>query len=358
MTKIEFDHIAYLDIPGGGQVTVKDGLCFVGHIDPPHGTTIVDVADPCAPRVIARLEAPADTRTHKVRVSNGTMLINNEALSSKQPAEFFPGLRIFDITRPSNPREIGCFRTGGRGMHRFDFDGRYAYLSTEMEGYRGNIVLIIDLHDPSRPQEVSRWWLPGQWVAGGEDPTLHKGHRVHHPLRFGNRLYVSCCNAGMALVDVSDLCHPRTIVRHPLHGLFTHTVMPYQDSAGDDFVVAVDEGWWKLEGGVTVLSLDQSLAASIVAAHNMAPGEGKRIWAAHQPFERMIGDRLFVAWFGHGLRVLDMSKPAVPIEVGNFLPKERGEFGVMSNDVFVDPAQRRAYLLDRARGLDILEFRT
>ena len=37
--------IGRLDLPGGGQVVVRDGLAYVGHMDPPHGTSIVDVGD-------------------------------------------------------------------------------------------------------------------------------------------------------------------------------------------------------------------------------------------------------------------------------------------------------------------------
>ena len=35
-------------------------------------------------------------------------------------------------------------------MHRFDFDGRYAYISPTAEGYVGNIVMILDLADPGK----------------------------------------------------------------------------------------------------------------------------------------------------------------------------------------------------------------
>ena len=28
--------------------------------------------------------------------------------------------------------------------------------------------MILDLIDPKRPEEVGRWWIPGQWEAGGE----------------------------------------------------------------------------------------------------------------------------------------------------------------------------------------------
>ena len=75
---------------------------------------------------------------------------------------------IFDISKPAQPREITHWSCGGRGVHRFTFDGRYAYLSPELDGYLGNIVMILDLIDPAHPREIGRWWLPGQWIAGGE----------------------------------------------------------------------------------------------------------------------------------------------------------------------------------------------
>ena len=67
-------------------------------------------------------------------------------------------------------------------------DARYAYISTEMEGYVGNILVIYDIRNPARPEEVSRWWMPGQHVAGGEKPTWPgRRNRLHHALRFGDR---------------------------------------------------------------------------------------------------------------------------------------------------------------------------
>jgi hypothetical protein len=36
------------------------------------------------------------------------------------------------------PRNHPHWSCGGRGVHRFTFDGRYAYLSPELDGYLGN----------------------------------------------------------------------------------------------------------------------------------------------------------------------------------------------------------------------------
>jgi len=33
--------ISRMDLPGGGQVMVDDGYCYVGHVEPPHGAIVV-----------------------------------------------------------------------------------------------------------------------------------------------------------------------------------------------------------------------------------------------------------------------------------------------------------------------------
>ncbi|HWN92657.1 MAG TPA: hypothetical protein VNQ15_14650, partial [Verrucomicrobiae bacterium] len=160
--------VGYFDCPGGGQVVVDREVAYIAHMKAPHGTTLVDVSDPASPKQLATLEVPAGTHSHKVRAANDLMLVNREAQPAhRPPAGAKGGLGIYDVSDPSRPREITFWASGGSGVHRFTFDGRYAYLSPEMDGYVGNIVLILDLADPSRPQEVGRWWMPGQWTAGG-----------------------------------------------------------------------------------------------------------------------------------------------------------------------------------------------
>ena len=71
--------VARVDIPGGGQVRVDGNHVFVGHMNPPHGTTIIDVADPRNPRVLTTIELPDNaSHTHKVRVAGDVMITNVE----------------------------------------------------------------------------------------------------------------------------------------------------------------------------------------------------------------------------------------------------------------------------------------
>ena len=68
-------------VPGAGQVTVAGHHAYVGHIPNKDqlGTTIIDIADPYNPRVVATitLDDPA-SHSHKVRVVGDLMIVNHE----------------------------------------------------------------------------------------------------------------------------------------------------------------------------------------------------------------------------------------------------------------------------------------
>jgi hypothetical protein len=83
---------------------------------------------------------------------------------------------------------------------------------------------------------------------------------------------------------------------------------------------------------------------------------GKR-FGAHQPHEHVARDNLvYAAWFSGGLRVIDISNPNKPEEVGHYVPKaEKGDGFAQSNDVFVDH-RGLIYLIDRNSGLNVLRY--
>ena len=72
--------VSHVDCPGGGQVWVDGTTLFIGHMRWPSGTTIVDVADPRHPRTLATIDLPEGWHSHKVRASNGIMIVNHEKL--------------------------------------------------------------------------------------------------------------------------------------------------------------------------------------------------------------------------------------------------------------------------------------
>ena len=63
--------VSRLEIPGGGQVVVQGHHAFVGHMKPPHGTSIVDVKDPRHPRVVATIPRQSACESQKAVEQEG-----------------------------------------------------------------------------------------------------------------------------------------------------------------------------------------------------------------------------------------------------------------------------------------------
>ena len=62
------------------------------------------------------------------------------------------------------------------------------------------------------------------------------------------------------------------------------------------------------------------------------------------------------AWFGGGLRIIDVADPQSPLELGYFIPPPvAGRPAPQSNDVALDE-RGLIYLVDRHVGFDVLEF--
>ncbi|MBI2541059.1 MAG: hypothetical protein HYW04_14900 [Deltaproteobacteria bacterium] len=362
-TSHKIKKVGRMDLPGGGLVAVEKGYAYVGHMDPPYGTSIINVRDPKHPKLVSRLEVPEGIHSHKVRVSGDVMLVNYERYAGNKEAQ--GGLKIFDISKKAAPREIAFFKAAGRGVHRFTFDGRYAYISPEMEGYAGNIVMILDLKDPTKPEEVGRWWAPGQWLGGGESPAWEgRAHRCHHPMRKGDRLYVSYWHGGLVILDISDMSRPKMVSQldwSPPFPAPTHTTLPIPWKIMDrDILVVTDEEAQKLQpqpqAFFWVVDITEETRPTPIATFLLPDGHktaGR--FGAHQPAEQVHGNTLYVTWFSGGLRAVDISNPYLPKEVGFYIPLPgKGQKSVQSNDVF-HRKDGMLFLIDRLDGLEILE---
>jgi hypothetical protein len=420
--------LGHLDLAGAGQVAVAGTHAYVGHIPNKDqlGTSILDISESRRPRVIATitLDDP-DSHSHKARVAGDLLIVNHERNMSRigRRAEQLPaarralaealgrqpsraeiaakmsvtvddlrtleeyeqrgyhngGFTIYDVSKPAQPRLIHFQKTGGIGVHRFDMDERYAYISTEMPGYVGNILVIYDLRDPARPTEVARWWMPGQHIAGGETPSWSgRRHRLHHALRFGNEMWASCWHGGFRIIDVADLAHPRSVGSCNYHPLFpepTHTVMPMPERIGGRRIaLAIDEEDQAQSAGeeearrgrahACILTFDVTEFDAIKPLGQFQVSEldspfsrvsGAR-FGAHQFCERMSGTIVHAVWFGGGLRIIDVADPLSPREVGHFIPEPvAGRAAPQSNDVALD-ARGLIYVVDRHVGFDVLEF--
>lgn len=368
--------VGQTDLNGHGDcmhVNVTNGYAYVAHMGESRvGTSVVDVSDPRMPRVVCQLETPPGVHSHKVQVVDDVLLVNYERSPFEQPDVWQGGLKVFDISRPAEPREIAFLKMRGKGVHRMTYwSAPYAYMSGSDEGLIDQFLVILDLSEPARPCEVGRWWLPGQNTGAGETPSWNPtaGHggggqrkALHHPLLRGNRAYCGWWDAGLVILDVSDVHNPRFVSQLEFGSdvsTATHTAMPVP---GRDLLVVTDEQLATdckgMQTRVRVVDIADELQPRVLSEFPVPEGDfcsrGGR-FGPHNLHEMRPGtlqssEDVYVTWFNGGLRVVNIADPSAPREVAYFVPDAPpGRSSIQFNDVIVT-ADGLVYVTDRFTG--------
>jgi len=340
------------------QVMRQDDALYVGHTGTSGaGTTVLDVSDPHAPRLVEQWSAPLYTHTHKVQAADGLLLVNHERFPYRPTTPLGPhsaGIAVYSIDDPFHPRRVGFWECGGKGVHRIVWEGgRYAHVSATPEGFRDRIWLSIDLADPASPKLAGRWWMPGQHED--EEPYVpptghHHGDRfrvaAHHALVEGDVAYLGYDDANLVVLDVSDMTAPVQIGALMWGGGATHTALPLR---GRGLLVVTDEQ--QIDGpnpptrGIHLIDVADPAAPRYLrqlpepdASFQSLPGR----FGAHNLHENREGsyrsERLvFATYFSAGVRVYDLTDPQDPREVAHWVPEPPAGARVPQlNDLFVD----------------------
>jgi hypothetical protein len=362
---------------------------YLGHLWH-RGWSILDVTDPRSPRLCRFVDGPANTWTIQVQVADGRLVTAlekpNEGWGVEPGLPFEEGAYIWDVAQdPEDPRLLGHWRTGGTGTHRnFYSGGDLVYMTAQPEGYVGHLLAVVDISDPAEPTELSRWWWPGQHVAGGETPE-HDFY-LHGPAYVvGGRAYLGYGRVGMVILDVEDPADPRLVGRVSFGDLGSmlgcHSAVPLP---GRDLVIANSETI--LEGAgdpvnyTCVVDIADESHPRVVSTFPMPRPEPGAPYASyytkggrfgphnqhqHQghPDLAAPGDRIVMAYFNAGLRVFDIADPYVPVETGWYVPEDpRERRGTLPSslvtqfeDVLVD-ARGYVYCTDKNHGLFVLRL--
>ncbi|MBN3263450.1 LVIVD repeat-containing protein [Pectobacterium brasiliense] len=389
--------------PDGVQVMVHRGYAYIGHMVS-QGVSIVDVLDARNPKPAGFIAAPPGTWNIHLQTHDDLLLVVNardlfadasfaeekvyytrsvaDTVSTKQQGKSWSaGLRIFDISTPDKPREIGFLPLDGIGIHRIWYvGGRWAYVSALLDGYSDYIFLTIDLADPQRPEVAGRYWLPGMHTAGGETASWPEGKRyaLHHAIISGDTAYGSWRDGGLTLLDVSDRTNPQLISHRnwsPPFGGGTHTALPLPDR---DLLIVLDEAVldnqedgekliWVFDirepsNPVSIATFPQPKETDYVkkGAHF-----GPHNLHENRPGSFISSSLIFATYQNAGVRAYDISNPYQPRETGALVPaapatmvdKRPGRPQIIQScDVFVD-ADGIIYSTDYNAGLSIIEYR-
>jgi hypothetical protein len=368
----------------GVQLMVSRGHAYIGHMFS-KGFSVIDVTDPTSPKAVNYIQAPPNTWNIHLQAHDDLLLVihgkdmfadaqfadersyykgSGSFSAAAKPAQrnWSAGMAVFDISRPSEPRQIGFMPVEGTGLHRIWYvGGRWAYASALLDGFSDYILITIDMSDPAEPQEVGRFWLPGMNLAAGETPNwpMPTGRfGLHHAIVHEDIAYCSWRDACLAVVDVKDRARPKLMVHKswsPPFGGGTHNALPLPDR---NLLVVVDEA--VLDNGedgfkpiwifdnqvknnpVSISTFPEPKDADYIA---VAGHFGPHNIHENRPESFVSSELIFATYQNAGVRAYDIRDPFRPVEVGAVVPppptqmmdpRPNRPVALHTADVFVD----------------------
>jgi len=394
-------HVSYSDQggrPDGVQVMVNRGHVYVGHMFS-DGVTILDASDPRRLRPVGFFTAGPNTRTHHLQVAEDLLLLANGANivamqsydslrgyfentladSITNRKTFRSGLSIHDISRPSEMREIAFLEMPGFGINRLWWTGgRYAYVAAHFDGFTDHILAVVDLKTITRPEIVSRWWLPGMNRAAGEPPAAQPGRRValHHMITAGQLGFGAWRDGGFTIHDISDPARPRLLSHINWSPPFpggTHTPLPLP---GRQLAVVADEANAEqcAKGTFHVFIVDVRAPENPVPIATLpTPRErdfcrlgtfGPHNLHENRPGSFQSEEIIFATFNNAGVRVFDVKDAFAPREIASWVPpaparlvdpRPKVALAAKTADIYV-ARDGLMYVSDWNAGLHVLQY--
>ncbi len=317
---------------------------YIGNRSIPQ-VAIVDVGDPARPALVGELPvvAPSGRPVELRAIPDLGLLV---ALN------FSPALTVltYDVRDCRRPQPLGVLDLGAEPHEFFLWrdPARPArlLLYAAMFNHTQPDLQVIDLSDPSAPRRVSAWTAADEGVGG----TLHSLSLS----RDGRRAYLALWEGGFLVADTSDFADdaPQPQVRlvrdasgfAPAPGVNVHSAALLSDPR---YVLLTQEVYACPFAGLFVADLADEARPQIVGRFELLENgsacdtlpQADAVFTSHNPL--VVGNLVFVTWYGGGLQALDVSDPTQPRRVGLFVP--RGEGAARESYIGTYPAQLWSY---------------
>lgn len=219
-------------------------------------------------------------------------------------------LIVINVSDSTTPEFVGSYSViSPRGIQDIVVVGNHAFVAAV------NGLLVFDVSDPATQLEI----------VG----TLNLSGNVQHLVVVGDYAYISAGDGGLHIVRIADPTRPILLGSLPLPGRAKDLAVV----KGHAFVITTDHG-------IQIVDVRNPLAPKIVEVYD----KPKRVWDAddvlappvfHPLGVTAYGDLLFVAGNNNYLRVLDVSTPAEPREVGRGYGIEAEMIAISNNIAFI-----------------------
>lgn len=364
----------------GGIALIGD-CAFVGRWHDYEGTNgiqIVNIADPATPQVVGEVPGSAitDAVAREIRAIDlpGYKLLTVMTFSKYLDAGLItPGQNAFHFWAfpdgdCSHPVAAGTFNTRPFRGHEFfqwldpvhSVDGHpriLEYLTTPLSG---TDVVVIDASNPAKAKFIGVFnagLVPLSLTEANLDSSIPIGYgKYTHSISLtpdGKRAFVSDWDGGYFTLDTSTFAaaNPIGILRAdglqslPLHYLKgspgnTHSAVLSPETntvvVGDEIYVTTDGcpfGWMHVLDAGSQTAKSRQLSQFALPENSLlncgsdglvndTNASGKRLDGTFSMHNQTVTKNfVLTSWYGGGLRAIDISNRAAPVEAGFFVPK-------------------------------------
>ncbi len=276
---------------GGYTDSLDNEYALVGTYN---GLDVVDVTDPANP-VIRFSVTGTQSDWREVKTYRKYAYIATEGGG---------GLTVVDLS--NLPASINQKQYTGDGVISGQLDAIHALHCDTAKGFlylygcsfnQGNTV-FIDLQDPWNPVYAGEYVFPGS----GSDIYVHDGFAMNDTLYEGH-IYPGF----FAVVDVTNKSNPILLATQTTPTSYTHNTWLSDDHRT---LFTTDENSGSFLGAYDVSDLSNIRELS---RYQTNPGSGAIVHNTH-----ILNDYAVTSWYKEGVVIVDVARPANPIEVGRY----------------------------------------
>jgi len=318
------------------------------------GVSFYDVSDPSKPKELAFIPAAPDGKTHGLDADDRYVYACSQ-YSSELNRE---GLTIIDYANPAAPKVVANWHVPGQRkgeqygpLNRNGPDGKQQLIQChEIVYYNDRLylawrdagMLILDIKDRASPKLIATYdYVPP--FHGGNLGAAHTSAPVvtrqgEHPDLVVHTDEIFDCPPGFGrILDVSDVKNPEVARgERPANVVLLSTFrVPHVSDVFDP-------------------------KAKKFVCDGEGPG-GRSGSTTHLPwFDQRSPSLVYITWYDDGVRVLDISSPFAPTFVGHFFSPRfpvPGRKDRHTREIFQDPATGLLYVTDgNGGGLMVLRY--
>lgn len=376
---------------GVNEFAIRGQYVFVSRSNPEGGFAVVDLSDPRAPRVVGdfRSEGGGDIEVTSdgrfVLLMTQRTLPGQQTLDAATPLARAPrGVYVVDVSDPTRPALSSFFPLPTNGPHTaFYYRDRSGQEIVALQTYDLVTDPTSGALEATNPG-TQRIWLTelvrdatgarleprGEYAVTSLPPSgqlyfPHDAYIERHPVTGARLMYVAYWDAGVRIVDITDLARPVEVAAHadfaPSALIAMHDVRPFPAPiAGRHVLAAGPEIVTAPEAGQVTFIDTTDPSAPEKLGHWSVPGnltvDSPFLFSPHV-FDLDARGRLVIGYNHAGVWLVDASDPANATTLGFYLPhEERPGFSGTQPSVW-GARFYRGYVLatDGPTGLYVLE---